>query len=159
MSENPPARPAPLTPTRPHTFAIVASEYNPELVANLIAAVKEELGRLAPHASVALYRVPGAFEIPVIVQEVASRKGIDAVIALGVIIAGATAHADLVGRSVTDALQGIAVRERLPVIHEVLLVENEEQAQQRTTGEEKNRGLEAARAAVRVVAVLDSLRN
>ena len=100
--------------------------------------------------NVILYEVPGAFEIPLVVQEVAARGGIDAIIALGVIIEGETAHAALIARTVTDSLQRIALTQRLPVIHEVLLVKNEEQARARCLGPEFNRGMEAARVAVRM---------
>ncbi|HWL53186.1 MAG TPA: 6,7-dimethyl-8-ribityllumazine synthase [Chthoniobacteraceae bacterium] len=158
MSDHLPPRPAPLR-LQPPRLAMVASEYNPRWVDGLVESVKAELAVLAPDAEIALYRVPGAFEIPVVVQEVALRGGVEAVIALGVIIQGATAHADLVGRSVTDALQTIALKTRTPVIHEVLLVENEAQAEKRTTGEGLNRGTEAARAAVRVLETVRALRR
>jgi len=71
----------------------------------------------------------------------------DAIIALGVIIKGATAHADLIASSVTSSLQDLAIDYQTPVIHEVLMTENAEQAKQRCMGD-KNRGVEAARAAI-----------
>jgi 6,7-dimethyl-8-ribityllumazine synthase len=83
----------------------------------------------------------------------------DAVIALGVIIRGATEHADLVGASVTDALQKIAVAHVTPVIHEVLLVSSEEQARERTMGTEMNRGTEAARTAISMVTLFQKTRD
>ncbi len=155
MSTNPPNRPRPLSYQR-RSFAIVASQYNPELVGALVEAARRELTILSPNAQIAVYEVPGAFEIPVVLQEVANKGGVHAILALGVIIAGETAHAELIGRSVTDALQDIALRFRLPIIHEVLLVQNEEQARARTCGTEQNRGVEAARAAVHAAqAVID----
>jgi len=153
MSEHHPPRPATL-PGR--SFAIVASEYNPLFVQGLIDAVRGELEKLSPGAQIALHRVPGAFEIPVVVQEVALQGAAEAIIALGVIIRGSTAHADLIGQSVTDSLQQIALRQRTPVIHEVLLVADEAQARTRTLEGEKNRGVEAARAAVRVLQAMDA---
>ena len=72
----------------------------------------------------------------------------ECVIALGLIIRGETAHGDLVADSVTQALQGIAVEHATPVVHEVILVDNEEQAKARCIESELNRGREAARAAV-----------
>ena len=154
-----------LTPNRPRqiftvrrSFAIVASQYNPEYVKGLVDAVRRELEIIAPKSNVSVVEVPGAFEIPVVLQEMAALGGVDALIALGVIIKGQTAHADLIGRSVTDALQNIALRFRVPVIHEVLLVDNEEQARARTLGEAQNRGIEAARAALRVTDAMASLK-
>ena len=104
-----------------------------------------------------LFEVPGAFEIPLVVQEIAAHREVDAVIALGVIIEGETAHATLIGRTVTDALQRIALTHRVPVVHEVLLLKNEEQAQVRCCGTELNRGIEAARVAVRMAQVMSEV--
>jgi len=144
--------------TARRTFAIVASQYNPEYVQALVDAVRLELGVLSPKSLVSLVVVPGAFEIPVVLQEVAAKGDVDVIIALGVIIKGETAHADLIGRAITDSLQNIALRFRIPVIHEVLLVENEEQAKARTMGEAHNRGTEAAQAAVQVAEVMSEVK-
>jgi 6,7-dimethyl-8-ribityllumazine synthase len=157
MSNIVPSRPRMMPLTR-RSFAIVASQYNQEFVNGLVASTVRELSVISPHSTVTTYKVPGAFEIPVVLQEVAKRGGVDAIIALGVIIEGETAHADLIGRCVTDALQDIALRFRIPVIHEVLLVKNEEQARARTLGEEPNRGTEAARAAMGVAGLLAELK-
>jgi 6,7-dimethyl-8-ribityllumazine synthase len=79
------------------------------------------------------------------------------IIALGLIIRGATGHADLVGRSVTDALQRLAIESRRPVIHEVLLLDDEKQAYARCIGAKLNRGREAARAAAAIIDVFQEL--
>ena len=81
----------------------------------------------------------------------------DAVIALGVIIRGSTAHADLIAATITDSLQSSATRHLIPVIHEVLLLDNEAQAEERTLGERINRGTEAAQAAAAMMQVLGNL--
>ncbi len=154
-----------ITPQRPRqiftarrSFAIVASQYNPEYVKGLIDSVRREIETIAPKSTINIIEVPGAFEIPVALQEVAARGGFDAIIALGVIIKGQTAHADLIGRSITDSLQSIALRFRIPVIHEVLLVDNEEQARARTLGSTHNRGIEAARAALQIAEVMSEIK-
>ena len=141
------------------TFAIVASQYNPEFVKGLVDSTRAELESIVPGSTVGIYEVPGAFEIPVVTQEVANAGGIDAIIALGVIIEGATAHAELIGRSVTTSLQDISLRFRIPVIHEVLLVKDEAQARERTLGEERNRGREAARAATRMAQIMSEIKT
>ena len=80
-------------------------------------------------------------------------------IALGVIIRGETGHADLIASSVTNSLQSISVQHRIPVIHEVLLVENEKQAHARCIGAAKNRGREAARAAANIIEVFAEIEK
>lgn len=158
MSNFAPQRPRHTFASR-RAFAIVASQFNPDYVKGLVDAARKELETLAPKCIVTQYEVPGAFEIPVVVQEVAAKGELDAIIALGVIIRGQTAHADLIGRAVTDSLQNIALRFRIPVIHEVLLVDNEAQARVRTLGETQNRGFDAARAALQVATVMDEVKG
>jgi 6,7-dimethyl-8-ribityllumazine synthase len=156
MSNLLPSRPRQVSQRR--TFALVASEYNSEFVKGLSEHAEHELREISPNFQVIHFTVPGAFEIPLLVQEVASRKDIDAIIALGVIIEGETQHAALIGATVTTSLQQIALSFRVPVIHEVLLVKNAEQARKRCLGEEINRGTEAARAAVRMVQAMSEAR-
>lgn len=140
------------------SIAIVASLYNDTFVKALIESVREELKALAPQAQVTTYRVPGAFEIPVCAEFVLRHAGPDVVIALGVILRGATEHADLVGASVTDALQRMAVAHVVPIVHEVLLLDDEAQARERCMGERLNRGTEAARVAVNMLQLFEKLR-
>ena len=136
---------------------IVAAKYNEQFADALVENTVAELGELMPATRIDLIRVPGAFEVPVVAATVIQRLRPAAVIGLGVIIRGATAHADLVARSVTDALQGLAVQHRIPVINEVLLVEDEKQAYARCIGANLNRGREAARAAASMVDVFHEI--
>lgn len=138
-------------------ICIVASKYNEQFTTPLVDNAIEELSELVPQGRVDLIRVPGAFEIPMMVAAVLERDPPSCVIALGVIIRGATEHADLVGRSVTDALQHLAVSALRPIIHEVLVVNDEKQAYARCIGTQLNRGREAARAAAAMIDVLQEL--
>ena len=153
-----------LRPSRPRqvgqrrTFALVSSEYNGEFVRGLSEHAAKELTAISPNFQILQFTVPGAFEIPLLVQEIAGKKDIDAIIALGVIIEGETQHAALIGASVTNSLQQIALSFHIPVIHEVLLLKNAEQAKKRCLGEELNRGTEAARVAARMVQALSEMR-
>lgn len=140
-------------------FAIVASQFNPEYVHGLVDRASEELRTLSPGARIELYQVPGAFEIPIVARELALRKRADAIIACGLIFRGETAHADHLARSVTDALQQLAIEHGVPIVHAVLSVENEAQARERCLGSRINRGTEAARTAVEIAAVLAELRR
>src|SRR6266699_1607404 len=107
MSKAAPSRPR--GDKRKRTFCIVASQFNAQYVDGLVDHATEELRALAPEATISVHRVPGAFEIPVVVRELASRETTDGVIACGVILRGETNHAQNLSRSVTDALQRIAV--------------------------------------------------
>ena len=157
MSTAIPSRPRQIGQRR--TFALVASQYNSEFVSGLVEHARRELEAISPSFNILTHEVPGAFEIPLFAQEVATRGGVDAIIALGVIIEGETQHAALIAKAVTDALMRISLDQRLPVIHEVLLVKNEAQAKTRCLEEEINRGTEAARTAANMVQTLSNLRS
>jgi 6,7-dimethyl-8-ribityllumazine synthase len=143
---------------RKQHFAIVASLFNRVYVQGLVDHAVAELRALSPNADISIHQVPGAFEIPVVVREIALKKNTQAILALGVILQGKTSHAQHLARSVTDALQKIAIDHGVPVINAVLSLENEAQARERCLGSKINRGTEAARAAVTVGEVLDDLR-
>jgi 6,7-dimethyl-8-ribityllumazine synthase len=142
-----------------HTFHIVASQFNARYVKGLIDHAMKELRTLAPNATISIQRVPGAFEIPVVVRELASLDKVDAIIACGVILKGKTDHAQNLSRSVTDALQRIAVDRAVPVINAVLSFDDEIQASERCLENKINRGTEAARAAVEIANVMSALRR
>jgi 6,7-dimethyl-8-ribityllumazine synthase len=140
-------------------FHIVASRFNAQYVDGLIDHATDELRALAPDATISLYRVPGSFEIPVVVRELSNQNKADAIIACGVILQGETNHAQNLSRSVTDVLQRIAVEHCVPVINVVLSFDTENQARARCLENEINRGTEAARAAVEIANVLSKVRS
>ena len=140
-------------------FIIVASRFNAEFVQGLVDHATNELRALAPAAQIALHQVPGAFEIPIVVRELAAQKKADAILALGVIVKGETDHAEHLARSVTDALQRIAIEHGVPVINTVLSVNHAEEARQRCLENQINRGTEAARTAVEISNVMADLRE
>jgi 6,7-dimethyl-8-ribityllumazine synthase len=154
-----------LAPSRPRIsgrkqhFAIVASLFNRLYVQGLVDHAVAELRELSPAADISIHQVPGAFEIPVVVREIALKRNTEAILALGVILQGKTSHAQNLARSVTDALQQIAIDHGVPVINAVLSLETEEQARERCLESEINRGTEAARAAVSMGEVLGDLRS
>ena len=141
------------------TVAIIASTYHENYVANMIEKARDELLISMPNASVPLYRVPGAFEIPVCASYVVNHTNVDVVIALGVVIRGETEHADLVSKTVFNGLQQIAVEQQVPIINEVLLLDDTDQAEERCMGEELNRGTEAGQAAVSMAELFIKLRE
>ena len=137
----------------------MASQFNARLVQGLVDHAQEELRSLASSAAISIYRVPGSFEIPVVVRELARKKKSNAIIACGVILRGETNHAKNLSRSVTDALQRIAVDYGMPVVNVVLSFDNEDQARERCLESRINRGTEAARAAVEIARVMSELRR
>ena len=139
-------------------FAIVASQYNARFVNGMLRAARTAF-REAGIQDLSVVRVPGAFEIPVAVSELASQSpGFEAVLCLGVILRGETSHADLIGNGVTQALAWIQVRHKVPVIHEVLLLDTAEQAKIRCLSEEHGRGREAALTALSMSRIMRSIR-
>mgnify|MGYP001230235114 FL=1 len=148
--------PKPRSIASKRTISIIASLYNEDLVNSLLNSTVDELRRIIPGVAINVYRVPGAFEIPVCAKKLIDYNEIDTLIALGVIIKGETAHAELVAGSVTQSLQEIATKSGTPIIHEVLLTETREQAMERCQGI-KNRGTEAAKAAIQMSELFSSL--
>ena len=158
MSKTPFIRPS-ITTKASLSFAIVASQYNNTYVQPLVEFASAEINELEPDAHVSLVRVPGSFEIPLAVKLFAMQRKFDAILALGVVLQGETAHAELIIRSVTGALMNLALEFTVPVIHEVLFLQNEEQAKARCLGAKLNRGIEAARAAVAMARTVKELSS
>jgi len=145
------------------SFAIVASRYNGHYVDPMLRAAKAELWR-ADVSRIQIVRVPGAYEIPVVAARLAKNarlanhtSRLSAIICLGVILRGETVHAAHIGETVSRALMEIQLAHDVPVIHEVLLLENEEQARVRCLNPKHNRGTEAAQAALAMARVMQKL--
>ena len=136
-------------------FLIVASTYNARYVDAMLRAARTEIRRAGGHVDVV--RVPGAYEIPVVAARVARSQEVSAVICLGVILRGATTHAQHIGEAVSNALALVQIQHEVPVIHEVLLLENEQQAKERCLSRTHNRGTEAAQTALKMARVMQGL--
>ncbi len=142
------------------TFIIVASRYNARYVDAMVRAAQSELKR-AGAKKIQIVRVPGAYEIPVAAKRLACLSTLNpqlsAIICLGVILRGETVHAAHIGEAVSRALMQIQLAHEIPVVHEVLLLENEGQARVRCLGKKHNRGTEAAQTALAMARVMKNL--
>lgn len=139
--------------------AIVCATYNEKFTSALLNNCLDELHENAANVETDIVHVPGAFEVPVMVQRVISGASgyqkPDVVVALGVILRGSTAHADLIGTAVTNKLLDMACDHETPIIHEVLLLDDEQQAFARCIASSLNRGREAGRAAINMLELLN----
>ncbi len=151
--------PKPRGLTQKTQITVIASQYNAEFTDALLENAKGELAELIPNGHFEFIRVPGAFEIPATVAAVIKKQKPECIICLGLIIRGQTAHGDMIAESVTNALQNISVTHALPIVHEVLLVNDEKQAYARCIGNKLNRGREAARATAAIIDTFTQIKR
>ncbi len=130
-------------------FGVIASRFNDEIVSGLLEGA---LACLARHGArdedVSVYRVPGAFEIPMLARVLVERGEFDAVVALGCLLRGETPHFDFISAQVTNELSRVAVDAQFPVAFGVITVNTQEQAVARSSPGSGNKGWEAALAAI-----------
>ncbi|MCS3902306.1 6,7-dimethyl-8-ribityllumazine synthase [Methylohalomonas lacus] len=140
-------------------IGIVASRFNSFVVDRLVAGAEQTL---AEHGigndRITILRVPGAFELPLAASELATTGCCDAVIALGVVIRGETAHFDYVCSQASAGLMRVSLDHGLPLGFGLLTVDTEAQALARA-GDEDNKGCEAVQAALEMLALKRDVRR
>ncbi|HWL36536.1 MAG TPA: 6,7-dimethyl-8-ribityllumazine synthase [Frankiaceae bacterium] len=136
-------------------LAIVAGRWHGEIADALLdgAVTEARLGGVRDE-DVEVLRAPGAFELPVVAEALASSKRVDGIVCLGVVIRGGTPHFDYVCRAVTDGCLRVSLDHRLPVGFGVLTVDDLAQARERL-----DKGREAVRAVLETLSVLDDIRG
>ena len=138
--------------------AIVAARYNEVIVEALIAGARAAwLAAGGEARSLRLERVPGAFELPLVSQVIAQRGGFDAIVALGCVIRGDTAHFDFVAGECARGLQQVMLGTGVPVSFGVLTTETVAQAEQRSAPGAGNKGAEALHTAIVMARLLRTL--
>jgi 6,7-dimethyl-8-ribityllumazine synthase len=140
-------------------IAIVCARWHQEVSDGLLAGAERALDDCRIE-DVAVVRVPGAFELPVVAKALASQR-YDAVVALGVVIRGGTPHFEFVSRAAADGLARVALDTGLPVGFGLLTCDTTEQALDRAglAGSSEDKGREAAMAAVETALLLRKVRR
>jgi 6,7-dimethyl-8-ribityllumazine synthase len=143
-----------LVPPEGARFGLVAARFNELIVEQLVSGALDELRRHGvPDGQVTVVRAPGAFELPLVCQRLAASGKLDAVIALGCVIRGATPHFDYVAGEAAKGCGSAAGQTGVPVIFGVLTTDNIEQALERAGTKAGNKGSDAARAAIEMVSL------
>lgn len=141
-------------------FGIVVSRWNEIITRPLLEGALDALRRHgADEDRITVAWVPGSFEIPVAAKALASSGKVDAIIALGCIIRGATSHYGHIASAVTGGLSRLALDSGLPVTFGVLTVESLEQAIERAGSKAGNKGAEAALAAIEMANLLKEVAS
>jgi len=139
--------------------ALVVSRYNETVTRGLLEGALAELHSLkVPDERITVCEVPGALELAVVAQALARGGGQDCIVALGCVIRGETDHYDLVCAETTRGCGEVALDTGVPVAFGVLTCETLAQARDRSGAGPKNKGREAARAAVETASLLLALR-
>lgn len=141
-------------------FAIVASRFNHFIVDRLVDGALDALARHgAEGPQTTLVRVPGAWEIPLAVQRLATSKQVDAVIALAAVIRGSTPHFDYVSAEVSKGVASVSLDTGVPIAFGVLTTDSIEQAIERAGTKAGNKGWEAAVTAIEMVSLSRELAS
>ena len=138
-------------------IGIVASRFNSFLTEQLVKGAIDAFVRLGGDESdLTLVRVPGAYEIPSVAKRLAERN-VDAVVALGAVVRGATAHADLINHSTARAFVEISTGTGVPVVDGIVSAETLEQAVERCGTKQGNKGFSAMQSAIETANVMKKL--
>lgn len=139
-------------------IAVIAARWNSNITDSLLdGAVRALLRHGVTEADMDIYRVPGAFELPLACQKAARKGTYDAVVALGCVIRGGTPHFDYVCSETTRGIGEVSLRENLPVAFGLLTTDNLEQAEERSSNNSENKGEEAALTALEMISLFRQL--
>jgi 6,7-dimethyl-8-ribityllumazine synthase len=141
-------------------FCVIAARFNDAIVARMLEGAVDALQRHgADDSQIHVVRVPGAFELPLAAREVARSRQYEAIVALGVVIRGATPHFDFVCGEAAAGLNRISLEHGLPVGFGLLTCDTIEQAIERAGTKAGNKGVDAALTAIEMVNLLRQLNG
>jgi 6,7-dimethyl-8-ribityllumazine synthase len=130
-------------------FGIIVSRFNDFIGERLVGGAIDALKRSgADEKDIDLFKVPGAFEIPLVAKKVAKSGRYDAVICLGAVIRGSTPHFDYVANEVSKGIAQVSLEADIPIAFGVLTTDTLEQAIERAGSKAGNKGWDAAMAAI-----------
>ncbi|HBC57065.1 MAG TPA: 6,7-dimethyl-8-ribityllumazine synthase [Gammaproteobacteria bacterium] len=136
-------------------FGIMATRFNAFIVESLVeGAIDTLLRHGASSSNIDLIRIPGAFELPLVAQQLATQSKYDALIALGAVIRGGTPHFEYVAGECTKGLAQVSLQANIPIAFGVLTTDSIEQAIERAGTKAGNKGAEAALSAIEMVNLL-----
>ncbi|EIJ71512.1 MULTISPECIES: 6,7-dimethyl-8-ribityllumazine synthase [Pasteurellaceae] len=140
--------------------AVVVARFNSFINDSLVEGAVDALKRIGQvkDENITLVRVPGAYELPLTVRRLADSKQYDAIVALGTVIRGGTAHFEYVAGGASNGIAHVSVEANIPVAFGVLTTENIEQAIDRAGTKSGNKGAEAALVALEMVNLLDQIK-
>ena len=139
-------------------FCLVVSRFNSFVVESLLAGALDALKRHgAEDSDLTIVRVPGAFEMPVVVERIAAKRQYQAIVALGAVIRGGTPHFEYVAAECIKGIAQISLKHGIPIGFGVLTVDTIEQAIERAGAKAGNKGAEAAMSAIEMVGLLRQL--
>ncbi len=133
-------------------FGIVASRFNDFISGRLIEGAIDTLMRAgADEKDILIYKVPGAFELPLTAKKLAKTARFDAIICLGAVIRGATPHFEYISAEVSKGIASVGLEAEIPVVFGVLTTDTIEQAIERAGTKSGNKGADAALSAIEMV--------
>lgn len=139
-------------------IAIIVAEFNPEVTVGLLEGAIDYLGsQKIDTPKTNIFSAPGAFEIPLIAQKLARTKRFDAVVCLGAVIKGDTAHFEFISLGATIGIQQVTLETGKPITFGILTTYTDEQAIIRSRKDAHNKGREAAAAAVESLRTLSRI--
>jgi len=139
-------------------FGIVVSRFNDFICERLLGGALDALKRSgAEEMAVEIFKVPGAFEIPLLAKKLATSGRYDAVICLGAVIRGATPHFDYVANEVSKGIASVSLDAGIPVAFGVLTTDTLEQAIERAGSKSGNKGWDAAIAAIEMANLIKQI--